>query len=272
MRDFSKYTKHSTRQEGRFLPTLDFDYVKIDERNFEDLLRFVYGLSKLICYYDEHNKLAGDWSDFLNDELIVLSAIQQAEPGQTEIRFRQAAEKALLFRHPEKKGAYFEKCLREVYGIAQDINAWLHRLKQIEQFANVQLDLRDEILNLIDTRLGTAFRQLLGIHRAAQEILYPYTNLDTSEFHPLWRVSEAPQVMTWKGIRPAIRFAMPFMTWKPFFKAFMKAWFSSKTRPPITCNNLYRATAMPHKLPFDCVFATFSTFTNKPQPTFAALP
>jgi hypothetical protein len=190
IKDFSKLTKHSVSQEGRFLEALDFDYVKIDERSFEDLLRFVYGFSKLIKFYNLENEPEGDWSDFINDETVILSSIKQIIPSEIEARFRIYAEKATIFNRPQKKIFYLQKCFNEIYQLAQMFDSWFMKFKHIEMFANIQLRARDEILNAINTKLGASLIQLKALEQKVQKIWtdQPYQMLDYSKFNISWEL------------------------------------------------------------------------------------
>ncbi len=51
-------------QAGRTLPALSPDYIKVDERDRDDLISFAGEYSKLIQYYDENNQRNGDWGEF----------------------------------------------------------------------------------------------------------------------------------------------------------------------------------------------------------------
>lgn len=54
-------------QSGRTLPALSPDYVKVDERDRDDLISFASKYSKLIQYYDENNQRNGDWGEFFKE-------------------------------------------------------------------------------------------------------------------------------------------------------------------------------------------------------------
>lgn len=55
-------------QSGRHLPALSPDYIKVDERDRDDLTAFARDYSKLIQYYDENNQRNGDWSAFFKED------------------------------------------------------------------------------------------------------------------------------------------------------------------------------------------------------------
>ncbi|NEO62316.1 MAG: hypothetical protein F6J98_18500, partial [Moorea sp. SIO4G2] len=51
-------------QRGRLLRELEPDYVSVDERDVYDLLTFVQEYATKLNYYDESNRINGDWSSF----------------------------------------------------------------------------------------------------------------------------------------------------------------------------------------------------------------
>jgi hypothetical protein len=64
---FEQVPRDGTKQSERFLPALDSDYVKVDERSIRELLAFSQGYGRQLKYYDAQNQEAGDWSGFLGD-------------------------------------------------------------------------------------------------------------------------------------------------------------------------------------------------------------
>lgn len=55
-------------QSARNLPALSPDYIKVDERDRDDLISFARQYSKLIQYYDEQNQPSGNWGDFFKKD------------------------------------------------------------------------------------------------------------------------------------------------------------------------------------------------------------
>jgi hypothetical protein len=78
----------SPAQDGRFLPALSWEYAKVDEKTLDDLLRFCVEFSKQIKYYNLENEEQGDWSDFFNDELLVLAEIRYFKVNEFENSFK----------------------------------------------------------------------------------------------------------------------------------------------------------------------------------------
>ena len=61
--------RDGTSQAMRHQAALDPDYVSVDERSLQDLLRFARAYAKELKYYDEDDREAGDWSAFLGPDL-----------------------------------------------------------------------------------------------------------------------------------------------------------------------------------------------------------
>ncbi|MES3019692.1 MAG: hypothetical protein V4721_18025 [Bacteroidota bacterium] len=59
-------------QDERRIKALDPDYIKIDDRKIEDLLKFMTDMSSQINFYDEKNQIDGDWQDFFKSDINVL--------------------------------------------------------------------------------------------------------------------------------------------------------------------------------------------------------
>jgi hypothetical protein len=176
----SYIARPSTWQENRFFRALAKDYVQIDERSPEDFVLFTVNFSKLINFYNLENEIDGDWSDFLTDEIVLLAIIQNEKPHEREARFKEAIDKAQRFIRAEKQAQYFQKAIREIYGMAFTLNDWLNQFKAIEQFANIQLAIRDEILSIIEVRLADALQQVSEIAQREQ------IDLRFEEFDRIW--------------------------------------------------------------------------------------
>jgi hypothetical protein len=59
-------------QEERRIKALDPDYVEIDGRKVEDLLKFMTEFSGQVNFYNEKNQIDGDWQDFFKSDINVL--------------------------------------------------------------------------------------------------------------------------------------------------------------------------------------------------------
>jgi hypothetical protein len=181
---------HGTSQDGRFLKALDFDYVKIDERSFEDLLVFASGFSRLINFYNLNNRIEGDWSDFLNDETVILASMIDSEPAKFEINFRKFLYKTNLFNRREKKIFYLRKCFSEIYIIALRFQFWYQKLKAIESYTLTKSSVKQEVENAIGSKLAEAlgrFKSLVTTVERKENILFS-TEINFNRFERIWHL------------------------------------------------------------------------------------
>ena len=186
----TKSIRSGTSQENRFLKALDFDYVKIDERSFEDLLVFAYGFSKLINFYNPQGQIDGDWSEFLNDETVILATIIDSNPTEIEIRFKNNLQKANLFLNKKKKLVYLKKCFEEIHSLASRFETWLQKLKAVESFTNEEVSIRNEVVNAVSSKLSGALARLKEYESLAKEksVLGTGMNLAYEKFSSVWKL------------------------------------------------------------------------------------
>jgi hypothetical protein len=58
--------RDGTNQQNRYLKALDSNYVKIDERSFKDLLKFIEDFSDVVQYYNDSNVPEESWKPFFS--------------------------------------------------------------------------------------------------------------------------------------------------------------------------------------------------------------
>ena len=86
-----------TVQSKREFPAFVDNYIDIDEKKLEDNVMYIAGLSKLIKYFNQENKIDGDWSNFMIDEVLILSSILELNPSSIEkviTKYQQLAKDA----------------------------------------------------------------------------------------------------------------------------------------------------------------------------------
>jgi len=193
-------------QMARFARALHANYIKIDERGFNDKLGYALGLSKLLKYYDGEGNEDGDWSAFLNDEAIILAAISFIKPAELEHSFKNNVNKVLTFRNVKKKIKYIERCYNELFAIARRIDFWFINLKDIENFRNEEVKLRNEIANLIETKLAKDFQRfkafVLGVNQRADIDLQ--FDFKFNEFSFIWELDGVkPSEVIYQGATTA---------------------------------------------------------------------
>ncbi len=189
-------------QKGRYSKALNPEYVKIDEHNFTDNLVYALGLSKLIRYYDLDNNHDGDWSAFLTDEAVILAAISFIKPSEFEEKFKKLSHKAISFNNPAKKIKYLKRCFFEIYDVAQKFDTWFKNLKDVEDFQQSEVAIRNEISNIIDTKLGSALQKFVSFVRGAalKDTLGMDLDLSFDQFSFVWRLEKIePSKVIYEG-------------------------------------------------------------------------
>ncbi|WP_109832612.1 baseplate J/gp47 family protein [Reichenbachiella versicolor] len=166
MKDTQISSNIGTKQEKRFFEPLSGDYVKIDERSFEELLLYTSRLSKLINFYGSDDQVQGDWSHFFSDETVILASIILSNPNQIEKRFKSYLNKVNLFRQEAKKKKYLVRCSKEIHKLALDFNHWFVELKKIESFSETNLLIRAEIESAITVKLGASLKLFISESKA----------------------------------------------------------------------------------------------------------
>ena len=212
----------STTQENRYFEALSEGYVSIDEKTLEDHLIFTYGLSKLLNYYNLKNEVEGDWSNFLVDELVVLATIAHYDPLQIEKNFNKHSSRARLFKGKEKKLKYFKRCIEDVYAMALLINTWLGQLREVERFANISVEIREEIKGAIQLRLGEGLQNFKAYVRLASQKnhLGKEVALDFEDFGSLWAYEETEVSMQGDSLDEKVDFLLEKL--KEAFKVFFE--------------------------------------------------
>jgi hypothetical protein len=61
------WNNNGTKQSDRLPKALSGDYVKIDERSFDDLLAQMAEYAKRLVYFDDNMNPSGDWTEFFKD-------------------------------------------------------------------------------------------------------------------------------------------------------------------------------------------------------------
>ena len=64
MKNKAQIFRDGVSQGDRFLPELDPNYIGVDERDKKDFIIFAQKYAKQLKFYDESNRVSGDWSPF----------------------------------------------------------------------------------------------------------------------------------------------------------------------------------------------------------------
>ena len=112
-------------QAERYPLALQPDYFKIDERDMDDMLRFVVELSKHFNYYNLNNQIDGDWEDILLSDInVILHIIPKFDVNSFIKKYEQL--KSGISRHK-----------------SDDVN--IHAVNQVFKFLNSFLEFQESV-------------------------------------------------------------------------------------------------------------------------------
>ena len=89
-KDHFAITRDGLSQAERWLDTIVPSYVQIDSREIPDFIEFLFELSKRINYYNEQNKISGNWGDFFtSDTNIIIILLSRFDSADIDIRYAE---------------------------------------------------------------------------------------------------------------------------------------------------------------------------------------
>lgn len=89
--------REGTSKKQRLPAALHPDFIKVDERQIEDLLDFAMKYAREVRYFNFEGEVEGDWTEFFEHDIsTLLSLIIKTEPGEDEEAFILLRNKILL--------------------------------------------------------------------------------------------------------------------------------------------------------------------------------
>lgn len=157
---------NGTSQHQRLLDGMNQNkFALVDEKEFADWIVFANDFAKFINYYNNANKIAGNWQSFFSGDIsaqLGTIAIQNIE------RYRQEVKERFDFIRDddnETAMADIKIKLNELFSAVLTLSKALDNyiLKLPGEAA-----LKQTILNLVKTKLTPALNRLIGFYKAAQ--------------------------------------------------------------------------------------------------------
>ena len=174
--------RDGTSQKQRQLTALDPAYVLIDERTLQDFLVFARDFARQVYYFNDDNKIEGDWEEFwAYDISVIIAAIEQTNPQPDRQRFFQVLES-----EPTNEG------LAQLFILILEVAKKLDHWSLYIQPAN---ELKDLIYRLVRANLGSFLKQVAALEKGAYDVLgsqlYPKPDMGKYlSFSPLWKLGD----------------------------------------------------------------------------------
>lgn len=171
--------RSGTSQLQRQLSGLEKDYVRIDEKEYDNWIIFATQFSHYLKYYDATDTAAGDWTIFFtNDVSAILGsiAVQQVEVYRQSIKVRIDFLKNLendLLKTDLKRNLSELFCA--IFTLAKALDGYLVKIAVYNNNSKLsgntehQLALQTTLESLVKSKLAPALRRFIGYYKAASD-------------------------------------------------------------------------------------------------------
>lgn len=148
-----------TSQSDRILKALDPEYFKVDEKTIKDFTVFAIRFSRLINFYNLDNRVDGDWSNFIeNDLTFVLVQIRGYDLKLEKNKYSKSISSLISAHNFKEAITCFKEALKTTTSNFARIEAWRNKTKQIPDF-NL------ELIKIISSKLNTLLTQTYLIEK-----------------------------------------------------------------------------------------------------------
>ena len=191
---------NGTSQLQRLLPGMDKNkFALADEKDFADWIVFADGFAAFINYYSSSNSVAGNWQPFFNSDIsaqLGTIAIQDIERYRLEIKecfdfIKDDANKTSITAIKIKLNELFSA----VFTLSKALDDYAQRLPN-------ETSLKNNIVNLIQTKLAPALKRLTAYYYAADASHHNYiNNTSLSDWKILNKqLTDAQQIINTDGL------------------------------------------------------------------------
>ncbi|MEM7106099.1 MAG: hypothetical protein AAF502_23405 [Bacteroidota bacterium] len=186
--------RYGTSQDTRLNQALLPSFVKIDERNLDDLLVYLVDYAYQVNYFNPDNVLAGTWEDFFfKDHTVVLAMITKIDVQAIDnerIRIIDGIKKA---KSPAKKVDAFEEYFDLIILMGEMFDFWYTNLAFTEDaLTSASTGLEMELANSIQFKLSRNLKKLMAYDYGAemQSGVGRIMGRDYSNFSPIWMLDD----------------------------------------------------------------------------------
>ena len=165
-------------QDERRIKALDPEYVKIDERKVEDLLKFMTDFASQINFYDEKNQIDGDWQDFFKSDInILILLVTKFDLTGHLVQFDRIESKI----HTSTSDKDAISALKDLFVYLSDLILTLTTVKEKLNGGNVYNKIAVELSEIINA-FGPEVYLLSEYSRQAEDLFGKGFKIDVSKF------------------------------------------------------------------------------------------
>jgi hypothetical protein len=144
------------------------EFISIDERSMQDLISFTLNYAKKINYFDENNRLVGNWeSFFLKDSVFIIAIISGTDIGQ----FKKVNDE-IWYEFSGVEGLDgVSVMLKNTYHLASIVFNWRDLIYRSQLDGNLASEM-ENLKNEVEESLKNVHNNLAQIKRDAKGIKY----------------------------------------------------------------------------------------------------
>jgi hypothetical protein len=129
-------------QDERRIKALDPGYVKIDDRKISDFLKFMSDFAGQVNFYNEKDKIDGDWQDFFkSDKNILILLITQFDLTSYLIQFEKLENRIHISSGDKEALGALRNLFAFLHKIIEVFNSTCKRLEYGNNFDKVSIEL-----------------------------------------------------------------------------------------------------------------------------------
>ncbi|MCF8297679.1 MAG: hypothetical protein K9J13_09075, partial [Saprospiraceae bacterium] len=185
MANISNYSNKGTSRDERFIPALDDEYFKIDDRTLNDFASFAVKYGTLINYYNEDNKLDGDWSSFFkDDESFILININAFKYKKHQRSFNYLLSEIQTTSNKVEITNIYKVIFNKLFEVFVLIEKWYQLTSLIKEFHR-------ELRNLIKKRFSLVLSKMIVFQDDILKsgIVESIDLFDVSKLSSVWEIN-----------------------------------------------------------------------------------
>lgn len=119
-------------QTERVIPSLSPDYIKIDDRDIPELLKFLSELSAQFNYYNSNNQIEGNWEDFFKSDFnTLITLISKVDIKKYSKKYERLKLMIRYAKNENEMAVYFKDLFETVWEAAQLIIEFLKKINNV---------------------------------------------------------------------------------------------------------------------------------------------
>ena len=165
------YFGMGTTQNSRLLKALRPSYIKLDDRELPELLAFTKEYAELINFYNEENRIDGDWEEFFNHDIsVILATIISTDLDGIESKQNDIVSSFHREHGVHEKLEYFIQLLEHTYMMAARFDEWYRQIRAIN-FLETKFEtiIESELYGVIYEKVKTNIQRLKAINIGAAD-------------------------------------------------------------------------------------------------------